>query len=239
MSFEFIKIFLSFLVLIYASYNDLRNRIVPNKSWLIIYPVAVFTDILNFYLEFSLQNIMISITSILIAIGIGFLCFYSGFLGGGDVKTFIAISLFCPTFIFNSKSLFYPFLPLSTLVNSLFLLLTINFCLFLQNLFRIIRGEKIFEGLEHETFWKKLHAMFIGYKTRGKCNWKFFRVIEESIGGKKTFKFHNLETNFNILNMEVWIVPVIPFIILIFLGFVISLFFGDFFTFLVKIVLSI
>jgi len=136
MVFWFIKIFISFLVLIYASYNDLRNRMVPNKSWLIIYPVTVITDILSFYLDPDLQNIVISIVSILIAVGIGFLCFYFDFLGGGDIKTFIAISLFCPTFVFSSESLFYPFLPLSTLVNSLFLLLIINLCLFLQNLFR-------------------------------------------------------------------------------------------------------
>lgn len=235
----FIKIFIGFIVLIYASYSDLKNRIVPNKSWLIIYPVVIVTGILSFYLELDLQNIAISLLSILIAVGMGILCFYSGFLGGGDVKTFIAISILCPTFVFNSKSLFYPFLPLSTLVNSLFLLLIINFCLFLQNLFRIIKNEKIFEGLEHEALWKKLYAMFIGYKIRGKCNWKFFRVIEENIGKKKIFKFYNLETKFNISNTEIWIAPVIPFIALMFFGFLTSLFFGDFFTFLVKNVLTL
>jgi len=104
-------------------------------------------------------------------------------------------------------------------------------------LFRIIKGEKIFEGFEHEPLWKKLYVMAIGYKTHGKCNWKFFRIIEEKIEEKRVFKLHGLETKSDLSNTEIWITPVIPFIVLMFLGFVISLFFGDFFTIIVRYIL--
>lgn len=107
--FSFIRVFLCFSVLIYASYNDLKRRIVPNESWQIIYPVAIGINTLSFYLERNLQDFMMSMFSIFIAIIMGLLCFYVGFLGGGDVKTFIAVSLLCPIFPFNSQSTFYPF----------------------------------------------------------------------------------------------------------------------------------
>ena len=230
----FVRVFFSFLVFSYASYYDLKERIVPNKGWLIIYPVAVSVNVLSFYLKQNLQDIPISIFSIFIAILAGLLCFYSGFLGGGDVKTFIAVSFLCPTFPFNSQSTFYPFLPLSMLVNSVFFLLIINLYFFVRNLFKIMKGEKIFEGFEYEPLWKKLLAMSIGYKVHGKVNWKFFRVIEKRTKGKRFFNFFKTNSEFNSLDVGIWVSPVIPFVVLIFLGFVFSLFLGDFLTILIR-----
>jgi len=234
---EFVRIFLSFLVFFYASYYDLKERIVPNKGWLIIYPVAVSVNVLSFYLKQNLQDIVISLFSIFIAVVVGLLCFYSGFLGGGDVKTFIAVSLLCPTFIFNSQSLFYPFLPLSTMVNSIFLLLMISLYFFVKNVFKIVKGERIFEEFEHEPLWKKLLAMAVGCKVCEKTDWKFFRVIEKRIGEKKFFDFSDSGSDTVVyLGEGVWIAPVIPFVVLMLLGFMLSLFFGDILTIMVQFV---
>ena len=233
---EFARIFFSFLVFFYASYYDLKERIVPNKGWLIIYPVAVSVNVLSFYLEQNLQDIVISMFSIFIAMVVGLLCFYSGFLGGGDVKTFIAVSLLCPTFIFNSQSLFYPFLPLSTIVNSIFLLLMISIYFFVKNVFKIVKGERIFEGFEGEPLWRKLFAMAIGYKVCGKTDWKFFRVIEKRIGEKRLFYFSDSGSDEAVYLGEVWASPIIPFVVLMFLGFMLSLFFGDILTIIVRFV---
>lgn len=231
---EFVGVFFSFLVFFYASYYDLKERIVPNKGWLIIYPVAVGINVSSFYLKQNLQDIVISLFSIFIAIVVGLLCLYSGFLGGGDVKTFIAVSFLCPTFPFNSQSTFYPFLPLSMLVNSVFLLLTTNLYFFVKNLLRIMNGEKIFEGFEYEPLWKKLLAMSIGYKVHGKVNWKFFRVIEKRTKGKRFFNFFKTNSEFNSLDIGVWVSPVFPFVVLMFSGFIFSLFLGDFLTILIR-----
>mgnify|MGYP000365477247 FL=1 len=234
---EFARIFFSFLVFFYASYYDLKERIVPNKGWLIIYPVAVSVNVLSFYLEQNLQDVAISIFSIFIAIVVGLLCFYSGFLGGGDVKTFIAVSLLCPTFIFNSRSLFSPFLPLSIIVNSIFLLLMISLYFFVKNVFKIVKGERIFEEFEHEPLWKKLLAMAVGCKVREKTDWKFFRVIEKRIGEKKFFDFSDSGSDTVVyLGEGIWIAPVIPFVVLMLLGFMLSLFFGDILTVMIRFV---
>ncbi|MHA1582319.1 MAG: prepilin peptidase [Candidatus Baldrarchaeia archaeon] len=232
----FVRIFLSFLVFFYASYYDLKERIVPNKGWLIIYPVAGSVNVLSFYLEQNLQDILILMFSIFIAMVVGLLCFYSGFLGGGDVKTFIAVSLLCPTFIFSSQSLFFPFLPLSAIVNSIFLLLMISLYFFVKNVFKIMKSERIFEGFEYEPLWRKLLAMAIGYKVCGKTDWKFFRVIEKRIGGKKFFDFSDSDSDESVYLGEVWVSPIIPFIVLMFLGFMFSLFFGDILTIIIRFV---
>jgi len=233
---EFARIFFSFLVFFYASYYDLKERIVPNKGWLIIYPVAVSVNVLSFYLERNLQDVAISMFSIFIAMVVGLLCFYSGFLGGGDVKTFIAVSLLCPTFIFNSQSLFSPFLPLSTIVNSIFLLLMISLYFFVKNVFKIVKGERIFEGFEREPLWRKLLAVAIGYKVCGKIDWKFFRVIEKRIGEKRLFYFSDSNSDEVVCLGEVWASPIIPFVVLMFLGFTFSLFFGDILTIIIRFV---
>jgi len=231
----FVRVLFSFLVFFYASYYDLKERIVSNRGWLIIYPMAVSVNVLDFYLKQNLQDIPISLFSIFIAIVVGLLCFYSGFLGGGDVKTFIAISLLCPTFIFSNWSLFYPFLPLATIVNSVFLLLIINFYLFTRNIFKILEGKRIFVGFEAESVWRKLFAMAIGCKVDEKVGWKFFRVIERRIGGTRFFDFLNTDSEVDSFDGGVWVAPVVPFIVLMFFGFVFSLFFGDFLTILVRI----
>jgi len=231
---KFVRVFFSLFVFLYASYYDVKTRVVPNEGWLIIYPVAIAVNALGFYFERNLQDVVISVFSIFIAVVVGLLCFYSGFLGGGDVKTFIAVSLLCPTFPFNSQSTFYPLLPLSVLVNSVFLLLIANLYFFVRNLFKIVKGEKIFEGFKYEPLWKKLLAMSIGYKFHQKVNWKFFRVIEKRTKGKRFFNFFKTNSEFNSLDVGVWVSPVVPFVVLMFLGFVFSLFLGDFLTILIR-----
>lgn len=119
------------------------------------------------------------------------------------------------------------------LVNSVFFLLIINLYFFAKNLFKIMRGERIFEGFEHEPLWKRLLAMTIGYRVHGNVDWKFFRVIEKRIDEKKFFDFFKLNSELNSLDGKVWVTPVVPFVTLMFLGFMFSLLFGDFLTILI------
>ena len=72
---------------------DLKSRLVPNNFILGEIVISVFVVVISGRL---LSQMTLHIFSLLIALGLGYLLFKIGALGGGDVKTVVVISLISP-----------------------------------------------------------------------------------------------------------------------------------------------
>ena len=59
--------------------------------------------------------------------------------------------------------------------------LIIPLFLFIYNLYRILNKEKIFEGFKEERLYRKIFALFIGYRTKG-IKKRFAIPIEDGFG---------------------------------------------------------
>jgi hypothetical protein len=61
-----------------------------------------------------------------------------------------------------NKNIIHPFVPIIVLTNSCI----IPLFLFAYNLYRILNKENIFKGFENEKLYRKIIALFIGYRTK-------------------------------------------------------------------------
>jgi len=83
------------------------------------------------------------------------------------------------------------------------------------NLFRILNKENIFEGFENEKLYRKVFALFIGYKTKN-IKKRFATLIEKNINGKKKFVFSLLENEIEFIeDKDIWVTSSLPLIVFI------------------------
>lgn len=93
-----VRIIIALLVLVYASYSDLKNRYVSPKLWLFL-GVAASILIVADGLRLGFDRIKWILTPIII---VGFVAIYGFYLNlwkGGDAKGFIGLALMFPFFI--------------------------------------------------------------------------------------------------------------------------------------------
>ncbi|MEM2928391.1 MAG: hypothetical protein QXP60_05455 [Nitrososphaerota archaeon] len=100
----------------------------------------------------------------------------------------IIITLFFLDPINLNKNIIHPFNSIIVLTNSCIISLIIPFSIFIYNLYRILNKEKIFEGFENEKIYRKIFALFIGYRTK-KIKKRYATSIEKKINNKKKFVF--------------------------------------------------
>jgi len=93
------------------------------------------------------------------------------------------------------------------------------------NLFKIAKGEKIFEGFEDSKA-SKIKALFLG--TRRKQAGRFDYSIEKLAEGKKMFNISlgKIDEDFATGN-DIWVSPGIPLLVFVLLGFITTVLFGD------------
>ncbi|MEM2264984.1 MAG: A24 family peptidase C-terminal domain-containing protein [Nitrososphaerota archaeon] len=151
--------------------------------------------------------------------------YYSKFVGGADSKALITLSFLDP--INLNKNIIHPFNSIIVLTNSCIISLIIPFSIFIYNLYRILNKEKIFEGFENEKIYRKIFALFIGYKTKN-IKKRFATSIEKKINNKKKFVFSLLENEIEFVSdKDIWVTPSISLIVFILFGYIISIIYGD------------
>ena len=116
-----------------------------------------------------------------------------------------------------------------------------------RNLLTYLSGHRMFEGLEHESVWRKILASITGYATELSRLHKIFylypmeKIVEDSKGARRTFQlFVSAEVDRDKLLSEldeslckvgsptrVWVTPGLPMLVFIFLGLIITLILGD------------
>jgi preflagellin peptidase FlaK len=253
-----LSILTSIIALSLASISDLKHREVSDAIWL-FYGLASLTLFLIRFI-FNSNGFWLSITSIFLTSFISFLLFEAGFFGGADFKAMVCLSLAMPLYPKKSiliLSFFHPFFPLSTLYNAFLFSCSYPIYILARNLLYFKSNKKIFNGLNHESKWKKLLVLILGYKEDFSKveNSTYLYPMEEivwinnkalrklrivfDVESNREKLIENLKNAFakdNISKM-IWVTPGLPMIVFIALSFIVNLSFGDVLALLIKMFL--
>ncbi|MEM2612625.1 MAG: prepilin peptidase [Nitrososphaerota archaeon] len=139
---------LAIAVLTYASYRDLRERMVSDAVWLAGVPVAVALDVIGLLFgEIQPAKLLVSIS---VSACIGAALYHLGLVGGADGIAFAFLGLAVPAYPKGLPLLGDPLAlpPLATFFNASLLSLVFPLTIFTMNLADIVRGRNPFRGVE-------------------------------------------------------------------------------------------
>lgn len=213
-----------------ASILDIRTRNISNKLWLAFLPFSILVTLLT--ITADLTQIPLIVTSIVVTSGIALLIFYLGLYGGADAKALISLSIAHP--IASIPPLQAPMLPLTTLTNSLLLMLFSTPIALMKNIYWKTTTQKtLFEGLEHEALWRKIAALFLCIKVSRESIKPYHMIAEQSPeeGTRQLKLFQQIVDEDTTVDEKVpeyvfvaFSLPMLPFILV---GYVITLTIGD------------
>jgi preflagellin peptidase FlaK len=221
---------------IISAYFDLKSREVDDKLWWIFGALGLALTATEVFLGYS-PNLPLYLTSTALAASVGFALYYLGFYGGADAKALLVCALLAP--LSNRNLILHPFTPLIVLVNSAILTATLAIYYGVSNLIRILRGEKIFEGLEHEPLRRKTFACLLGFRAKGRAGPFYFQMEKEEDGSRR-FDFSLLRAYEEFTTKEdVWVTPGIPLLAFMAAGFVVTVVFGDLLAYILEAILTL
>ncbi len=241
MNLDGIRILICIHLLVYSCYSDFKTRRVPNKIWLPMIGIGVilaFVDFItygpDFFIHFAFSVVLLSVFA--------YLLFKINAFGGADAKAIITLSILIPTF--PSFVLFGRALPLtgipplnlfafSALGNAVLLSLVVPIALFIYNLTQ--NPEEVIE--------KPLYS-FIGYKSEiSKLKNQHIRLIQDFVEQDDRvaprFRFNGVQIDDALIERlrrlskeekipeKVWVMPGLPFMISLTVGFATALIYGD------------
>jgi len=247
------RIILCLSFLIYASWSDWKTREVSNKVWVILGPLALALTGFQFLFCSSqpLQLIQSYVLSFVVISVLAVAVFYAGGFGGADAKALMCIALALPVYpshlLPQPAGLFSPLFPLTIFTNSVLLGALSVFYALLRNLVWKARNKgNLFDGLDEESFGRKILALVSGYKvklSKLKTGHTFpledLEVSEDGKAKRKLMVFPKDEEREEIIsriveNIEeekleggIWATPGLPLLIFITAGLIIALAYGD------------
>jgi len=225
--FSYLRKILCLIMLMISSYEDFKKREVDDRIWLIFSSLGIIITLIEYFLNYiDFSYLILYVLSIVITTIISIIIYYSKFVGGADSKALISISFLDP--INLNENTIHPFTSIIVLMDTLITFLIVPIFLFIYNLYRILNKENIFKGFErfeNEKLYRKIIALFIGYRTKG-VKKRFAIPIEDGFGEKREFFFTPL------LKLDVepienegeWISPCLPLIVFILLVFYMEIF---------------
>ncbi len=232
-----------------GSLLDFRSREVDDKVWLAYGPIGLLLTIGTLFVDPS--RIFLTALSAGIAFALAIGLFYFGLFGGADAKAIICLGLTIPLVPSSFPGLLgyaHPFFPVVVLVTGFLCSVLAAVWLGLDNVFKYSRfGSTMFQGLEHESRWRKGLAMISGYRTEiARLRSVFYlypmeEIVQAPDGARRSFKlfvdaesdrekmildFSNAFAQLN-LQGQVWVTPGLPMLVFITVGLVVTLVFGD------------
>jgi preflagellin peptidase FlaK len=212
-----LRILLAVLMLSIASFYDVWKREINDALWIAFGIVSVVLIFFEPELLVALKGVGIS----LIIAPIALIIWRTGIFGGADALGLIVLAALAPHVTLSQSQI----TPFTTLTNAAILSTAPIFLNLIRNLITISKHQDIFLGFE-ETKWKKITAMFVGYRAK---NPKHSFSIEKIEGNHKKldFSFRNIERAEFSNGSDVWVTPGIPYMIYITAGFVVQIIFGD------------
>ncbi len=242
----------------FASYYDVKTREVPDKLWIL--PVAIGIPLLVYDImcSNSLYSAFLIVFSFTLSTLLAIILFYNGFFGGADAKAIISAGILMPRYPFSFQnlpiigisSLQFLSMPLTILTNAAILTLILPLVFLSRNILWKLKHKKLFEGIQSSTF-KKMLMLITGYKIEtlefikkldfyhpleyprrinGRREVKLFqRLVDEG----ESLKFKNeIITNYRnkMYGEYIWVTPLLPFMIYLTIGALISIVIGDLIT---------
>lgn len=215
-------IFTGFIVLLVASYTDVKTRTAPNTLWLIMGSIGILILIIRYFFIGIILNqiiiipIMFAMAIILFRIGIIF--------GGADAKALMALSVLTP---------FWPHLGDLPLCESLMPFPWVIFSNAVL-LFLFIPPALLVFNILHKNM--EFPYSLLGYKMKtNKAKEKHVWPLERISKGER--KLIMTPIDIDVLDQiekleaagkkEIWVTPKIPFMIPLLLGFILAFTLGD------------
>lgn len=232
-----------------ASLQDLKSREICDWIWIVMITLGIPLLVYEATIKWMTIWINLMMISILFSITIGLLTYKLDFFGGADSKAIMALSILIPIMPdeIARKLGTHNIVPVSTFNNSMLISIMPAIYLLMKNMYEIIKGENIFQGLEKESIFKKLLAMATGYRIELKKlkEKKFVYPIEElnfegntikrklnikvgiSIGEDKLNHIIKLYEEGLIGEGYIWVTPAMPLIVFMLIGLILTFTYGD------------
>jgi len=211
-----VRLGLCFGLLVYASFLDWRFRRINDKSW---FSMVIFGVLFLIYDIIKTRNTLFLwgfLVSVGLATSLAFLLSYLNVMQGGDGRILIGIAALIPSLSYPTFSVFPIFVLSVYFGNAVLLAALFPLVFFILNL----------GHLKEVKSYKGFFALFLGYEKDavdvgefeaflGRDGYFELRPNKDALGGK--IKGEG----------RVWVTPAIPFVVLITVGFVISVVYGD------------
>ena len=211
--------------LLYSSYHDVRTREVDDRVWIIPAAAGILINTYPF-LDAGLGWLIRYGLAAGLTAAVAFGLYFTGLYGGADAKALVTISLIQP--YTDRWPQLHGFTALTTLTNGLILSAALPLSFAAYNTYRLVKGEKIFEGFEGEGFWRKVAACFIGVRLRKAAGRRFWSPVEKNDGGVRRFKFNlSIDDLSEADRDDMWITPGIPLLVFFTAGYLVNLATGD------------
>jgi len=246
---------IALIFLLYASWSDYKTREVSNSVWILYAPPAFTLTIIELFFYGDQSDMLFYGVSFGLTAAFSIILFYSGGFGGADAKALMCLALALP---FYPQNLFTPlfgevspisqmFFPFTVFSNSVLLAVLMAVSLLLINTKERLTGKRLFdEGLNHETFWRKLLVLITGSKVsldELKAKWYVYPLedvdyLRESPKRRLSIIPKDDDRDAMVERLEkavqdgiiedgVWATRGLPMLIFITLGLLIALVFGD------------
>lgn len=248
-----LRLVITFAFLLFASWSDLKTHEVSNKVWIFFGPLAFVLALIDSLGVPVLESLVSFGASFIVITVLAVALFYLGFFGGADAKALICLSLAFPTYpneIFPSLGYILPIFTMSIFNNAIVLSALTALGILIMNVkWKLKTNKAFFRGLETEPLYKRILVLVTGLKIKiteleKKPHYYPIESIEELPDGKLRRRLQvfvrvlesNDKTSVNKfkelvaqgkLSDEIWATPAMPFLVLITLGFVAALVFGD------------
>ncbi len=234
---EVIRIALILVMMCYASYSDLRFREVSDKLWIVFGFIGAIITTYDFAVAGLSNYTFLGLISIGLGAATFFGLYYARLYGGADAKALTTISLIMP--IYWPAAAIHPFTAIFAFMNGLLISAALPMGFAIYNIIRMIKGDKIFDGLEHEPISRKALACFLGTLCKDVKTKKFWIPMESVLDGKRRFSFNIfIDVEPQVEGDKAWLTPGIPLLVFITGGFVVSVFYGDLLGVIFKNLLS-
>jgi|GEM_PF-3489827 len=225
--FSFLRFIFGSAFLLRASVQDLKEREIDDASWKGLLIVSVFLAVFearNAKLTYAFLRLLLLLASAGI---LSFSLSRLGIMSTGDSKIIFALSVLFPS-LPDGKFVFPAFF-LSVFSNAVILTLAAPLYFFITNMKKTRTKEIKINSL------KDVLRLFVGYYKEREDIGKFEAVLEGKIflrvNEPKLFeKAAEIEGN----PKSIFVTPALPFVVFIFYGFLVSVFYGDLIYFVLR-----
>jgi preflagellin peptidase FlaK len=236
------RVVLSIGMLSFASYKDIKTREISDLVWIIFGTAGLILNIYEFY------SGTLGLIPLLVAVGfsIGFAIItgYLGLFGGADLLAIVVIGILnpvAPDLEFGIPLISSVIFPLTVISNSVLIGASGIVVVFFYNLINV-RDTKIFQGYAPISIWRKIALFFTGLNKnintiRGPpFEYPLEKIVEfdiitlllipnffDDLGATET-----IEKLRSMNRKRLWVSYSLPFLFILEIGYLSSIFFGDF-----------
>lgn len=217
-----------------GAYYDLKTREVDDRLWLVFGAAGLVLYAFE-YVSGATADLQMILVSVSLTAAVAVALYRYGFFGGADAKALVAVTVILPVYHPLMPFYVHPLTGITVLTNAVLFALVVPIYNALNNLVKVARGERIFEGFEEERMWRKALACFVGTPSN-KQEISHHAVIECPAGeGKKRFSFrldydkdddsYSDRSCYKVSRM--WLSQSLPFLVFMLVGFLVTVLFGD------------